>query len=181
MRLLKGRLTEPPLRCFGSDGVLSRIWPVSLSTRCVHSPPQVAISRCGSHGAAPVHITRAGLPRRAQASVGDQTASASHPLPPASGGSAHFCALRENGAVACWGQDESDQSSPPENERLVSIDCGGYHACGLRADGTVVCWGADSFGHDIFTSLARPSLPGRRQPVQVPRLRFRVRRPIAAW
>lgn len=62
--------------------------------------------------------------------------------------------------------------------------------------GLFLCWGArhsgqechfiqnptlPMYGYDILTSLARPSLPGRRQPVQVPRLRFRVRRPIAAW
>lgn len=83
------------------------------------------------------------------------------PLPPApyiDAGWGHVCAIRDDGAMACWGSNEetdcppwSDspcfthfwgQATPPEG-RFASVSAGTYHTCGVRDDGTVACWGAN--------------------------------------
>lgn len=66
-------------------------------------------------------------------------------------GSAHFCALSEQGQVACWnpyatfddcdlGQDYGQASAPAGRFRYLSA--GEYHSCGVREDGGISCWGA---------------------------------------
>ena len=56
-----------------------------------------------------------------------------------------FCALLDDGTVACWGADGSRQSSPPEGT-FQQVDAGGSHTCGLRTNGTVACWGWNNSG-----------------------------------
>ncbi|WP_394821392.1 RCC1 domain-containing protein [Pendulispora albinea] len=71
----------------------------------------------------------------------------------------HFaaCAVRRNGAVACWGDDiaaSSELQKPPSNAprpidgitNAAAIAVGSEHACALDADGTVACWGENSGG-----------------------------------
>ncbi len=60
-------------------------------------------------------------------------------------GGLHHCALRTNGAVACWGDDSHGQADAPTG-RFKAVSAGGTHTCGLRADDTVTCWGDDSEG-----------------------------------
>lgn len=64
------------------------------------------------------------------------------------------CALRANGAVACWGYRWGDypatraENAPSAIEGLddaTSIAVAGPHACAVRASGGLVCWG---FGID---------------------------------
>lgn len=57
-----------------------------------------------------------------------------------SAGSYHTCGLREDGTVACWGDDRWGQATPPDGT-FEKIDLGGYSSCGLREDGRVECWG----------------------------------------
>jgi alpha-tubulin suppressor-like RCC1 family protein len=78
-------------------------------------------------------------------------------------GTAHSCALRATGSVACWGANSSgtlgdgtqtSRSSPvpvlnPDGSTLigvVAIAAGSSHTCAVRVDGTARCWGSKSFG-----------------------------------
>jgi hypothetical protein len=46
------------------------------------------------------------------------------------------CVVKEDGTVACWGDNDWGESTPPAGSyRALSI--GDSHACGLRTDGTV--------------------------------------------
>lgn len=65
----------------------------------------------------------------------------------------HTCALRQDGAVVCYGYGkdadrsncavnyECGQSLPPLGP-FVQISAGLVHTCGLRPNGSVECWGA---------------------------------------
>ena len=66
-------------------------------------------------------------------------------------GSAHSCALRSDGTVACWGSNESrggehiGQAEAPAGQ-FTSVTAGNWHSCGLRGDGAVACWGNNNWG-----------------------------------
>ncbi len=70
----------------------------------------------------------------------------------------HTCALKSDGAVACWGlggalgDGSMSQSSVPVEvttvegvglARVTSIVAGDFHTCALHDDGAVSCWGTN--------------------------------------
>ena len=55
------------------------------------------------------------------------------------------CAITSSGSVACWGDDEWGQSSPPSGS-FVQVSAGGGHSCGIDTSGSVQCWGKDFDG-----------------------------------
>jgi hypothetical protein len=57
-----------------------------------------------------------------------------------SAGGGHSCAIRSDSTVACWGNNDYGQSTPPP-ESFIAITAGAYHTCGIRTDSTVACWG----------------------------------------
>ena len=65
-------------------------------------------------------------------------------LPPTwhqvSAGGSHTCGVKMDGSVACWGYDNSGQSTPPSGGFQV-VSAGGVHTCGVKMDGSVACWG----------------------------------------
>ena len=65
-----------------------------------------------------------------------------------SAGKTHACALRENGAIACWGEDPDRAGSlnPPTNAAFTQISAGLHFACALRQDAAIACWGNNSHG-----------------------------------
>ena len=57
----------------------------------------------------------------------------------------HTCALRDDGAARCWGNNEYEQANPP-SDAFAAITAGGLHTCGLRAEGSAQCWGNNDDG-----------------------------------
>ncbi len=86
-----------------------------------------------------------------------------------SGGNESFCALLANGAVDCWGANDSGQLGNSDTQQrnvpdtvsglqdAVAVDMGDDHACAVRAEGSAVCWGANSSG-DLGSATGDPSL-----------------------
>ncbi len=87
---------------------------------------------------------------------------------------AHACALREGGAVACWGLNYSgqvgdgspyDRAAPVPAAGLASgvraLAAGDRFSCAIRADGTVACWGRNRLGQlgDGTTERRRTPTP----------------------
>jgi alpha-tubulin suppressor-like RCC1 family protein len=105
---------------------------------------------------------RGGEPSRG--SAGDASRAASNPSPPSPvvklfGGGRTTCALREDGRVACWGNNESyelgegfsgELSRRPVVVRGVNdvstLASGLDHVCALLKSGSVACWGGNTYG-----------------------------------
>jgi len=118
--------------------------------------------------AAPVAV---GLQRYAQVCAGEQ----------------HSCAMRTDGIVECWGNNERGQlglgdtvarSEPTAiaSRSFRSIACGGHISCGVAADQSVLCWGenaegalgqGDDFGSPDLLAPASISAPGSFSQVSV--------------
>lgn len=72
-----------------------------------------------------------------------------------SAGDSHTCALREDGSVRCWGNNEDGQlgdgttdrySSPVQAADLsdaTAITAGRSHTCALRQSSAITCWGSN--------------------------------------
>ncbi|MDE0495292.1 MAG: hypothetical protein OXH54_15230 [Acidimicrobiaceae bacterium] len=67
-------------------------------------------------------------------------------------GAGHYCALRTDGTVECWGSyydhvtgQYLEHAELPEGT-FSSVSAGYNHMCGLRTDGTATCWGANTHG-----------------------------------
>lgn len=77
-----------------------------------------------------------------------------------SSGTAHACALREDGTLVCrltytLGDDGFGLRDPPDGERFASISSGSWYTCGLRADGSPLCW-ASFEGEDELLEFGPP-------------------------
>ena len=75
-----------------------------------------------------------------------------------SAGRNHTCAVRDTGAVACWGDNEHDQSVPPAGT-FTSVSVAAWHSCAIRGTGAAECWGNDDDGRasppaGVFTELS---------------------------
>ena len=58
-----------------------------------------------------------------------------------SAGSVYTCAIRESGAIACWGRNSSGQADAPAG-RFSAVSAGESHTCAIRAgNGAIECWG----------------------------------------
>src|SRR5207245_1196716 len=62
-----------------------------------------------------------------------------------SAGGDNTCALRTNGTVACWGDSNSGQATPPAGS-FTQVSAGGSHTCARQTDATVACWGDNRYG-----------------------------------
>lgn len=60
-------------------------------------------------------------------------------------GGDHYLALKADGTVTAWGENDYGQSSVPEDlTDVTAIAAGLRHSLALRADGTVIGWGSGS-------------------------------------
>jgi alpha-tubulin suppressor-like RCC1 family protein len=50
------------------------------------------------------------------------------------------CSVRDDGALACWGDANYGDYQPPAG-RYFGLSVGFDHACALRGNGQIVCWG----------------------------------------
>ena len=89
--------------------------------------------------------------------------SARGPFSEFSRGLDHVCALRSDGRIACWGDNDYGQSSPPSGE-FAAISSGENGSCAVRQDGAAVCWGSfgvspasDDTAEGPFTDISRGS------------------------
>jgi alpha-tubulin suppressor-like RCC1 family protein len=76
-----------------------------------------------------------------------------------SAGSAHTCAVKQDGRLFCWGSNSSGQRGNDEEVDVllpsqevsgagdwIQTSAGLFHTCGVKTDGRVFCWGRGSFG-----------------------------------
>lgn len=62
-------------------------------------------------------------------------------------GAFHSLALRADGLVFSWGENDYGQTNvPPGLSNVVAIAAGNYHNVALRDDGTIVAWGDNVYG-----------------------------------
>jgi len=61
-------------------------------------------------------------------------------------GAGHSLALKSDGSIVGWGDDNYGQAAPPDGNDYVAISAGGRHSLGLKSDGSIVGWGWDYYG-----------------------------------
>ncbi len=62
-----------------------------------------------------------------------------------SAGDYHTCALRTDGTIICWGDNQYGQATPPTGI-FTQLTARGQHHCALRTNGTITCWGNNERG-----------------------------------
>ena len=60
-------------------------------------------------------------------------------------GESHFCGIRTDDTIACWGDNKYTQTDAPEGT-FKAVSAGGVHSCGLRTGGSIFCWGNNGNG-----------------------------------
>ena len=90
---------------------------------------------------------------------------------PISSGVLNGCALKPDGSMACWGDNQYGQLgdgtlttsatpvSVPGLTGLLALSAGGGHTCALKADRTVMCWGENAKGGLGDNSIVNKSNP----------------------
>ncbi len=56
-------------------------------------------------------------------------------------GDSYSCAIKIDGALACWGDDSRGQTDAPSGT-FTQVSTSDTHACAIKTGGSVVCWGA---------------------------------------
>jgi len=69
----------------------------------------------------------------------------------------HSCAIKTDGSLWCWGNNEYGQLGDGSYENknspvqimpsgVSSVSAGGHHTCAVKTDGSLWCWGDNSYG-----------------------------------
>ena len=81
------------------------------------------------------------------ASVGSNVTAGSAIQPQIALGGYHTCALKADGTLSCWGNNDEGQTNVPAGLSNVSaIAAGLLHTCAVKTDGTLSCWGRNYLG-----------------------------------
>ena len=59
-----------------------------------------------------------------------------------SAGILHTCAIRDTGAIECWGRNNDDESDAPAGS-FTAVSAGERHTCAIRESGAIECWGSN--------------------------------------
>jgi alpha-tubulin suppressor-like RCC1 family protein len=80
----------------------------------------------------------------------------------------HSVALKKDGTVVAWGQNDAGQTNVPAGlSHVTAISAGNAHTLALKSDGTVVAWGSDSQGQcDVPAGLTGGDGGFRRERLQ---------------
>ena len=121
-----------------------------MSSRCV---PWVvaALLAFGLAFAVPPSVLAQGelsAPDEAEQSIANPDGQAPPPagrFSAVAAGNAHTCGIRDNNAIACWGNNAFGQSSAPTG-RFSAVAAGNAHTCGIRDNNAIACWGNNAFG-----------------------------------
>jgi alpha-tubulin suppressor-like RCC1 family protein len=71
-----------------------------------------------------------------------------------SAGNYHSVALKADGTVVCWGQNDQGQCNVPGGLNDVrTVIAGAYHNLAIKANGTIVSWGAAGSGQRIIPNI----------------------------
>ena len=71
------------------------------------------------------------------------------------GGDWHSLALKADGTLEAWGDDEVGQTNTPAGSNYVAIACGAFHNLALQSNGNVIAFGEDYFGQsDVPAGLS---------------------------
>ena len=66
-----------------------------------------------------------------------------------SAGDSHTCAIRDTGAIVCWGLNDEGQTDAPEEGSYTAVSASWEYTCAISAsDKEIECWGATS-EHDV--------------------------------
>jgi alpha-tubulin suppressor-like RCC1 family protein len=93
--------------------------------------------------------------------------SSANPAVGLAAGGYHSVAVRADGTLVAWGNDDAGQTDVPAGlDRVVGIAAGLYHNVAVRADGTIRTWGLiyNGTGYDLATK-SLPVLSGVTQVV----------------
>ena len=55
----------------------------------------------------------------------------------------HTCAIRDTGAIECWGRNDDGESDAPTGS-FAAVSAGERHTCAIRESGAIECWGSNS-------------------------------------
>ena len=72
--------------------------------------------------------------------TGESVDTSTNPQSMVSAGGRHTCSVRSDGTLACWGNNDYGQVTPPSGA-FHQVSAGADHTCGIKDDGTLACWG----------------------------------------
>ena len=136
------------------------------------SPSAVQVSVFGGPSAVSERVLRA-LTGQAEPKTARFTA--------VSAGTNFACALRGDGTLACWGQNDAGQAMAPPGQ-FIAVSTGWRTACAVRTSGSLECWGSNRVGQSDpprgrYTAVALGDETGCAAPINGPLACWGYRKP----